>query len=99
MFFRFGAAICLVVVVGLTGTAIESRSLDLRRAISHQRYQLDVLIERQAKLRVAAERAGAPAQLIEPLEQGRLQLLPPESPQRKPQRDTPLMNWERGTRR
>lgn len=95
MFFRFGAAIALVVAVALTGTAIESRSLGLRRALSHQRYQLDVLVERQARLRVAAQRAGAPAQLIEPLEQGRLHLLPPESPQRKTPRNTPLMNWSR----
>lgn len=94
MFFRFAAAIALVVAVALTGTAIESRSLGLRRAISYQRYQLDVLTEQQARLRVEAQRAGAPAQLVEPLEQGRLQLLPPESPQRKSQRTTPLMNWE-----
>lgn len=95
MFFRFGAAMALVVAIAVTGTALESRSLAMRRAISHQRYQLDVLIERQAQLRVAAQRAGAPAQLIEPLEQGRLQLLPPDAPQRKSQRSTPLLNWPR----
>ena len=94
MFFRFGAALALVVAVSVAGTAIESRSLALRRMISHQRYQLDVLTEQQAQLRVAAQRAGAPAQLIEPLEQGRLQLLPPDSPQRKTQRSAPLLNWE-----
>jgi hypothetical protein len=93
MFFRFGAAMALVVAVALAGTAMENRSLALRRAISHQRYQLDVLIEKQARLRVAAQRAGAPAQLIEPLEQGRLKLLPPETPHRKAQRKTPLLNW------
>jgi hypothetical protein len=95
MFFRFGAAMALVVAVALTGTVIENRSLALRRALSRQRYQLDVLLEKQASLRVAAQRAGAPAQLIEPLEQGRLHLLPPESPQRKTQRPTPLLNWSR----
>lgn len=95
MFFRFGAAMALVVAIALAGTALENRSLSLRRAISHQRYQLDVLVEKQARLRVVAQRAGAPAQLIEPLEQGRLQLLPPESPQRKTQRATPLLNWGR----
>lgn len=84
----------LVVAVALAGTALENRSLALRRAISHQRYQLDVLIEKQARLRVTAQRVGAPAQLIEPLEQGRLQLLPPESPQRKSQRSTPLLYWQ-----
>ena len=95
MFFRFGAAMSLVVAVSLAGTAIESRSLHLRRVISHQRYQHEVLVEQHAQLRVAAQRAGAPAQLIEPLEQGRLQLLPPDSPQRKTQRTTPLLNWSR----
>jgi len=93
MFFRFAAAISLVVAVALTGTAIESRSLGLRRAISYQRYQLDVLTELLARRRVEAQRAGAPAQLVEPLEQGRFQLLPPETPQRKPLSSTPLMNW------
>ena len=96
MFFRFGSAVALVVVVGLTGTALESRSLALRRALSHQSYQIEVLWERQTRLRVTAQRAGAPAQLIEPLEQGRLHLLPPDSPQRKTPRSTPLMNWTRG---
>lgn len=95
MFFRFGAAMVLVVAVAVAGTAIESRSLALRRSISHQRYQLDVLVEKQAQLRLAAQRAGAPATLIEPLEQGRMQLLPPESPQRKTQRSAPLLNWNR----
>lgn len=95
MFFRFGSAMALVVAVSLAGTAIESNSLDLRRTISLQRYQREVLVEQQAQLRVAAQRAGAPAQLIEPLEQGRLQLLPPESPQRKTQRTAPLLNWSR----
>jgi hypothetical protein len=95
MFFRFGAAVVLVVAVALSGTALESRSLALRRAVSYQRYQRDVLIEQQARLRVEAQRFGAPAQWIEPLEQGRMQLLPPEAPQRKPQRTTPLLNWSR----
>lgn len=95
MFFRFGAAMALVVAVAVAGTAIESRSLALRRALSHQRYQLDVLIEKHAQLRVAAQRAGAPAQLIEPLEQGQFRLLPPEAPQRKSRRAAPLLNWSR----
>lgn len=95
VFFRFGAAMALVVTVALAGTAIESRSLALRRSLSHQRYQLDVLVEQHARLRVAAQRAGAPAQLIEPLEQGQFRLLPPDAPQRKSQRATPLLNWSR----
>ena len=82
MFFRFAAAVALVVAVALLGTGLESRSLALRRAVSYQRYQLEALLEKQARLRVKAQRCGAPAQWIEPLEQGRLHLLPPESPQR-----------------
>lgn len=93
MFFRFASAMALVVAIALAGTAIESRSLALRRAVSHQRYQREVLTEKVARLRVEAQRHGAPAQWIEPLEQGRLQLLPPDAPQRKPQRTTPLLNW------
>lgn len=34
MFFRFGAAVTMVVVVSLLGIALEKRSLSLKRAIS-----------------------------------------------------------------
>lgn len=68
MYFRFGAAIVLVVVISLAGVALEKQSLSYRRAISRQRYRMDVLVEQYAQLRLKAQRLGAPARTIKSLE-------------------------------
>jgi len=65
MYFRFVSALVLVVVISLIGTSLEKRNLELRRAISQQHYQWDVLIERYASHRAEAEKLGAPARLLE----------------------------------
>ena len=65
MYFRFVSAVVLVVVISLIGTSLEKRNLELRRAISQQHYQWDVLIERYASHRAEAERLGAPGRLLE----------------------------------
>jgi hypothetical protein len=74
MFFRFVAALVAVVVISLAGVAIEKRNLELRRAISHQEYQRELLIERQARTRAETERLGAPPRLLEALEADRLRM-------------------------
>jgi len=56
MYFRFGAAIVLVVVVSVIGVALETQSLSYRRAISRQRYRMDVLVEQYAQMRLQAQR-------------------------------------------
>ncbi len=68
MYFRFGAAIVLVVVISVVGVALEKQSLSYRRAISQQRYRSDVLVEQYAQLRLKAQRLGAPARTIKSLE-------------------------------
>lgn len=68
MYFRFGAAIVLVVVISVIGVALEKQNLSYRRAISRQRYQMDVLVERYAQMRLQAQRLGAPARTIKSLE-------------------------------
>lgn len=68
MFFRFGAAVTMVVVVSLLGIALEKRSLSLKRAISLQSYRAAQLEERRVQLRLRCEQLGAPARLLESLE-------------------------------
>lgn len=65
MYFRFIAALTLVVGISLAGTALEKRNLELRRAISRQHYQLEVLVDRHALHRMEAHRLGAPERLME----------------------------------
>ncbi len=93
MFFRFGAALLLVVSVALTGTALETQNMALKRSLSQQNYQLDVLLETQAKLRLATQRLGAPAKLLDALERDDATMYRPPKPQRSDQRRTPLLNW------
>ncbi len=69
MYFRFGAAIVLLVVVSVIGVALEKQNLTYRRAISQQQYRLDVLVEEYAQRRLQAQRLGAPARTIKSLEQ------------------------------
>lgn len=68
MFFRFGVALALVVLISLAGTALEKRTLQLKRAVSRQHYRLEVLEERFATERVLAQRLGAPSRLIDELD-------------------------------
>jgi hypothetical protein len=68
MFFRFGAAIVLVVLISLTGTAFEKRNLELKRVVSRQSYRLEILQEQHAAKRVLAQQLGAPSRLVDQLD-------------------------------
>jgi hypothetical protein len=74
MFFRFGAAVLLVVAVSLLGIALEKRNLSLRRTISLQLYRAEQLQERCVRLRLQSEQLGAPARLMQAIEDGRLEV-------------------------
>jgi hypothetical protein len=91
MFFRFGAAVCLIVLVALCGTALEKQNLQLKRALTHQQYRLDALQDSHVKLRLDAQRLGTPERLLGPLERGELPLERPTKPQRTDQRRSPLL--------
>lgn len=67
MFFRFGGAVILCTLIALAGIALEKRTLDLRRQVSHQSYRQEVLLEDYARQRLEAQRLGAPAQLLDDL--------------------------------
>jgi len=93
MAFRFAAAVVLVVVVALTSAVMEKSNLAQRRRVSQQQYRLDELREQYSQLRSEAQRLGAPARWLDPLEQGRLSLQRPRQPMRAASRATPLLNW------
>ena len=93
IFFRFGAALLLVVSVALAGTALETRNLALKRSLSQQQYRMAELMEKQVALRLESQRLGTPAKLLEALERGDASLYRPPKPQRIDERRAPLLNW------
>ncbi|HID23952.1 MAG TPA: hypothetical protein EYP14_16345 [Planctomycetaceae bacterium] len=74
MFFRFTSAVVLVVLIALAGIAWEKQNLAMRRAISRQQYQMDILLESYARLRLKTQQMGDPRRLLEAIESGRLPL-------------------------
>lgn len=68
MFFRFGCAIVLVVLISLTGTTLEKRNLELRRSAARQHFRMQALLEQHATLRVVAQELGAPHRLVATLD-------------------------------
>src|SRR5947207_1300526 len=69
MFFRFGSALVLVVLLSLAGTALEKRNLELRRVVSRQQYRLEILLEKHAAHRVLAQQLGAPSRLVDKIDE------------------------------
>ncbi|MDA0589787.1 MAG: hypothetical protein O2820_17535 [Planctomycetota bacterium] len=78
MFFRFGSAICVVVLISLVGIAIEKRSLELRRKISRQHYQMDVLRDQHSRLRLKSQELAGIERLFETVERAGSGLALPE---------------------
>jgi len=93
VFFRFGAALALVVVIALCGTGLETQNLWLKRSLCQQKYRLDVLIESQAAIRLETQRLGAPAKLFQALEQSSASLRRPAKALRNDRRRASLLNW------
>lgn len=63
MYFRFATAIALLTAISLVGIAMDKQVLALKRAISLQHYQLDILREQEARLRLDVQRLEAPLRL------------------------------------
>lgn len=80
MFFRFGSAVCVVVLISLIGIAIEKRSLQLRRELSRQHYQMDILRDQHARLRLQSQELATIERLFEHVEQPESGLALPEKP-------------------
>ena len=106
MFFRFISAIVLVVLVSMTGVVLEKRILDLRRDLSRQQYQTEVLLDQHTALRLRTQQLSSPDRVLETIEQQ--QLAPRALPKAeedlevaaptRTSRDLPLMHWERPAR-
>ena len=93
MFFRFACALALVVLVTLLGAGLDKESLVLRRRVSQQQYQLEVLLDRHHRLRMQAQKRGTPIRWLDELEQGRIPLERIARPARRNGPQSPLLNW------
>ena len=69
MFFRFAAGLLLVVLVSMAGVRLEKHTLQMRRDVSVQYYQTDLLLELLVRLRLETQRLTAPAQLAATMEE------------------------------
>ena len=68
MFFRFCAALSLVVLIAAAGITLEKRLLDMKREQTLQVYRLAQLEEKYARLKLRSQELGAPSRLLESLE-------------------------------
>ncbi|QDT98330.1 hypothetical protein [Gimesia aquarii] len=93
MLFRFGSAILLAVAVSLIGIALEKESLELKRRVSRQHYQLDVLVDVHAKMKLATQQAGSPGQVLNSIERGELDVQSTQRPSSTNRREMPLLQW------
>ena len=68
MFFRFCAALSLVVLIAAAGITVEKRLLDMKREQTLQVYRLEQMEEKYARLKLRTQELGAPSRLLESLE-------------------------------
>ena len=64
MYFRFAAGLMLVVLVSMAGVWLEKQTLEMRRTVSVQYYQTDVLLDLLVRQRLETQQLTAPAQLV-----------------------------------
>jgi hypothetical protein len=68
VFFRFAAGLILVVLVSIASIRLEKQTLEMRRSVSVQYYQTDLLLDLLVRLRLETQRLTAPAQLAATIE-------------------------------
>ncbi|MFO1022657.1 MAG: hypothetical protein U0903_18465 [Planctomycetales bacterium] len=68
MYVRFGAALVLVVLVSLWGVALEKHNLDLKRRLTQQSYQQNVLQEHLLAARLQVQQMSAPTRTVREIE-------------------------------
>jgi hypothetical protein len=95
MFFRFGSAIALVVLISLAGVALEKQNLEFKRKLSLQAMRTEVLLDDHAKLRCRTQEVAAPVRLLELLEKGDIQRDPSMEPTASRLSRLPLLHWQR----
>jgi hypothetical protein len=85
VYFRFASGLMLVVLVSMAGVWLEKQTLEMRRSVSVQYYQTDVLLDLLVRLRLETQQLTAPAQMaaMQDLEQHK-----PAKPSTSTQRST-----------
>ncbi len=78
MYFRFGSALVLLILMSVAGVAIEKQCLALRRSVMRQQYRREVLQDEYARLRLQTQQLGAPVRLFQALEADRRERAPTE---------------------
>lgn len=94
MFFRFGSALVVVVLISAFGIALEKRNFELRREVTRQRYRTDALTDMHARLRLETHQLGAPLRVIDRVEDGQLEMQPDIAVQ-EDEKTPPLLYWQR----
>ncbi len=88
MYFRFAAGLMLVVLVSMAGVWLEKQTLEMRRTVSVQYYQTDVMFDLLVRLRLETQQLTAPKQMVlqEKAEQS-ARRSQPKAPHRTPRGD------------
>ena len=94
MYFRFGSALVLVVLISLAGIALEKKNLELRRAITRQRYRMDVMREIHARIRLETQRLASPANTIDSIQRGTQNVETAKRPVSTTGQRMPLLRWQ-----
>ena len=63
MYFRFAAGLMLVVLVSMAGVWLEKQTLEMRRTVTVQYYQTDVLFDLLVRLRLETQQLTAPSRI------------------------------------
>ncbi|QDU80855.1 hypothetical protein Pla110_25910 [Polystyrenella longa] len=93
MFFRFGAAIGLIVIVCLIGIAIEKRNLDLRRELSQQHARSEEFREAHARLRLKTQQLGSTSRLMQDIPKPEPEIAGTEHIHLEHGASIPLLRW------
>lgn len=78
MYFRFGSALVLLILMSVAGVAIEKQCLALRRSVMRQQYRREVLQDEYARLRLQTQQLVVPVRLFQALEADRRERAPTE---------------------
>ncbi len=69
MYFRFCCAIILVVIISLIGILFEKQNLEIRRTISKQHFQKDILQDQYSRLRLTTHLHGSPDRIYQKMQE------------------------------
>ena len=83
LFFRFAVAVAIVVLIVSQGLILEKERLELRREVSQQQAETEILVEKEVRLRMEAHQLGAPAITHETLQTSHSKFHPSQVAQKR----------------